>query len=474
MKKIFKKIMIGVMTLTFVISCSSLTAQEYFAQGRYIDALKATAKELNENKKPLTVQDENEIAYRIKQVENVYEDKLASSYDDKSKATSYLELWEMSHIIEMNPSLARFNGYSTNRYRNAYELLSNAQKHIIKYVEIDPTNRVDALLPFINKLSSYGATRTQYNSIYETLARRAADIYIDIARNYEYANKYETAANYYYKAAEVYGDFGSNYRGSYDKYVNIKKALELSIADTSYNDAVREFQSGRYDSAKVKFEEARKIYSSYSLISQVSRIDSYLNTIKQSLEISSADTYFNEGVIYYQKGDYSRAKEKLETARKLYIKYGNAFKVNQVDSYLSTLGRTSDLNTAKKYYEEALRYYQRGEYSYAKEKFESSKQIYSRYGMNYEVNSINFYLETIKSINVKPKNSTAFENFYNNGVKYQTVGEQQKDYTSRAYYYRMAINEYKNAMPNTNDRNKIFELNERIEALEAFIKLYAR
>ena len=254
MKKIFKKIMIGLMTLTFVISCSSLTAQEYFAQGRYIDALKATAKELNENKKPLTVQDENEIAYRIKQVENVYENKLASSYDDKSKATSYLELWEMAYIIEMNPSLARFNGYSTNRYRNTYELLSNAQKHIIKYVEIDPTNRVDALLPFINKLSSYGATRTQYNSIYETLARRAADIYIDIARNYEYANKYETAANYYYKAAEVYIDFGSNYRGSYDKYVNIKKVLELSIADTSYNDAVREFQSGRYDSAKVKFE----------------------------------------------------------------------------------------------------------------------------------------------------------------------------------------------------------------------------
>ena len=75
MKKLIKKIILGISSIFFVISCSSLSAKEYFEKGRYLEALQATANELKDNKKALSIEEENIVASRVSEIERSYRNK---------------------------------------------------------------------------------------------------------------------------------------------------------------------------------------------------------------------------------------------------------------------------------------------------------------------------------------------------------------------------------------------------------------
>ena len=138
MKKLIKKIVLGISSIFFVISCSSLSAKEYFEKGRYLEALQATANELKDNKKALSIEEENIVASRVREIERTYRNKLNLAVDEKSKANAYLELWEMNNIVQKNPQLSKY--IQMSNYSDSQELLNNAVNNIIRYVNTDPLN----------------------------------------------------------------------------------------------------------------------------------------------------------------------------------------------------------------------------------------------------------------------------------------------------------------------------------------------
>ncbi|WP_455514544.1 hypothetical protein, partial [Pseudostreptobacillus sp.] len=160
MKKLIKKIILGISSIFFVISCSSLSAKEYFEKGRYLEALQATANELKDNKKALSIEEENIVASRVSEIERTYRNKLNLAIDEKSKANAYLELWEMNNIVQKNPQLSKY--MQSTSYSNSQELLNNSVNNIVRYVNVDPLNRVSELNAYINKFSKYNLQNSVY------------------------------------------------------------------------------------------------------------------------------------------------------------------------------------------------------------------------------------------------------------------------------------------------------------------------
>ena len=119
MKNLIKRITLGISSIFFIISCSSLSAKEYFEKGRYLEALQATANELKENKKGLSIEEENAVASRVREIERTYKNKLSLAVDEKSRANAYLELWEMNDIVQKNPQLSKY--ISLTSYSNSQE-----------------------------------------------------------------------------------------------------------------------------------------------------------------------------------------------------------------------------------------------------------------------------------------------------------------------------------------------------------------
>ena len=467
MKKLIKKIILGISSIFFVISCSSLSAKEYFEKGRYLEALQATANELKDNKKALSIEEENIVASRVSEIERSYRNKLNLAIDEKSKANAYLELWEMNNIVQKNPQLSKY--MQSTSYSNSQELLNNAVNNIIRYVNIDPLNRVSDLTVYINKFREYNLQNGIYKDYYELVARRSADIYFEQAMRYENSGDLENARDNYYRAATAYSDFGNNYRGSAQKYREIKRNIDLSKANKYYEEALRNYRLESYETSRSYFERARSIFAEYSMNVQVNQIDSYITSITRTIELNKANTAYNNAIMYYNSSDFNRAKYNFEEARKIYSKYSMTLQVNQIDSYLTNLNRTKELKEAQDNYNNGLNSYQNRNFQNALSYFNKARSIYVKYGFNVEITTIDMYIKNINNQQTNSKNDSRFESYYNNAKYYERLAQTTYNYESKVSYYSKARMEYINALAYTTNSYYINEINDRISFIDSTI-----
>lgn len=331
-----KKILLSILTTILVFSCSSITAQEHFSRGNYLAALETTAKELVKNKKELTIDEENEIVYRIRTIEKIYQDKIEKSYDDKSKALSYFELWQMIDIVEKNPVLLKY--LSISRY-NGYEVLSNSARYISRYVNEDPLNRVEILREYIEILKDRRAVNSSYRIIYQDLAKISADIYIKRASYYNNLNRLEEARDNYYLAYKVYSEFDSNYQNSYNLYRDLERKIEISKADKSFEEGVKRYNEGEYERAAYEFETAKNIYTRYKNESKLNQISVYEEAIHNKISLKLFNKYYQLATEQTLSGARARDKQtrnhyytKAIEYYKLALKYSKNYEsINEIN-----------------------------------------------------------------------------------------------------------------------------------------------
>ena len=344
----------------------------------------------------------------------------------------------MNNIVQKNPQLSKY--MQSTSYSNSQELLNNAVNNIIRYVNIDPLNRVSDLTVYINKFREYNLQNGIYKDYYELVARRAADIYFEQAMRYENSGDLENARDNYYRAATAYSDFGNNYRGSAQKYREIKRNIDLSKANKYYEEALRNYRLESYETSRSYFERARSIFAEYSMNVQVNQIDNYITSITRTIELNKANTAYNNAIMYYNSSDFNRAKYNFEEARKIYSKYNMTLQVNQIDSYLTNLNRTKELKEAQDNYNNGLNSYQNRNFQNA---------------LSYQ--------------QINSKNDSRFESYYNNAKYYERLAQTTYNYESKVSYYSKARMEYINALAYTTNSYYINEINDRISFIDSTI-----
>ena len=467
MKNLIKRITLGISSIFFIISCSSLSAKEYFEKGRYLEALQATANELKENKKGLSIEEENTVASRVREIERTYKNKLSLAVDEKSRANAYLELWEMNDIVQKNPQLSKY--ISLTSYSNSQELLNNSVNNIVRYVNVDPLNRVSELNAYINKFSKYNLQNSVYKDYYEIVARRAADIYFEQATRYENLGNLEYARDNYYRAASAYSDFANNYRGSTQKYREIKRNIDLTKANKYYEEALRNYRLESYETSREYFERARSIFDEYNMNVQVDQINGYITNITRTIELNRANTVYNNAIRYYNSSDFNRAKSNFDEARRIYNKYGMVLQINQIDSYLINLNRVRDLKEAQDNYNNGIKNYQNRNYQNALNYFNKARVTFVKYGMSSEITTIDMYIQNINNQKFENRNNSRFENYYNAAKSYEKLAENSYSYEIKVSYYSKARIEYINALAYTTDSYYINLINDRIRSIDSVI-----
>lgn len=467
MKKNLRNLFIGIVVSLFITSCSALTAKEQYERGDYIGALETTAYELKNAKGPVPVEIEREIINRIRETENRYVSIINNATDERTISNTYFELWQMGSIIEKNPILEKYTDFRLRQdnYRN----LNKAIESIKKYANYDLNNRINSLGEFINKLRNAGAKNGQYSSLFESFARYTADIYINKAESLERLAKFEEAKELYYRGYESYKDFSDNYRNSQQKYINLKKDIDLALASEYYTSGISLYNSSRFSEAKTKLEQSRSIYYKYSMSRNVDQIDTYLKDIKRRIDFDVANRNFDEAKKNYNSGSYDRAKTRFLEAKKIYEYYGNYTLSREIDVYLENIKYRQELQIADKYFEEGQRNYNLQRYDVAKTSFEKAREIYISRGERSKVSQIDVYLENIRT---RTGNNQAnnFDVYYRQAMSYREEGDKAYRLDDANYYYKLAIDSFKKALNYTNDYYKRNEVNRLIQDLELKIK----
>ena len=173
--------------------------------------------------------------------------------------------------------------------------------------------------------------------------------------------------------------------------------------------------------------------------------------------------------MYYNSSDFNRAKYNFEEARKIYSKYSMTLQVNQIDSYLTNLNRTKELKEAQDNYNNGLNSYQNRNFQNALSYFNKARSIYVKYGFNVEITTIDMYIQNINNQQNNSKNDSRFESYYNNAKYYERLAQTTYNYESKVSYYSKARMEYINALAYTTNSYYINEINGRISFIDSTI-----
>ncbi|WP_156286159.1 hypothetical protein [Oceanivirga salmonicida] len=440
MKKI-KKILYVVFVTMFMASCASITSKDYFEKGDYAAALRLAATEITKVKKE---EDREVLISRIRQITTIFENRVEFAKDDFSKSEAYFEIWRAVYAIEQNPILEQYTNLRS-KY-NSYESLSNSVEYMKRYARY---NENRGLMTLIDKFKKNNVQNTGYASIYQSYAKYVADIYYDKASFFERNGKLEEARDYYLKTNDIYKEFEKNYRGSYNRYYAITKNIELLKANKLVEEANSYYVSSDKERAAYKYKEALRIYEKFNETHKARNIRKILEKLDREVDYAKANKNFLEGVNDYERNRYTSAKYNFEKALSIYKKYSDSSYIRQINLYLENINNKLKVENADEYFNRGVRYYNSGEYSYAKEIFLKARELYRAYGSRDKVQQIDVYLENIKL-------KLGFNGGSNRNKGYEVVNRlyvsAQKDYqeaeritniNSALRYYNSALVKFK-------------------------------
>lgn len=222
---------------------------------------------------------ERELAIaRLKNIVKYYDEKLKYSQDTQSRALAYLDLWKIEEIVFSNPILSKYIGVTENN-----DNLYKATENMFSYVSQSPSNRISDLEDFLYTVEKYSrrSRNLEYTNLIE---RRIIQILLDEASYYESSRNYEKALNMYARALKY--DLirqRSDYSSIQSRYNGIKRAIDLNKADKYFNNAVKYYNELRYELAKENFENASRIYRKYNEQSKLQQIKVYYENIDYKL-----------------------------------------------------------------------------------------------------------------------------------------------------------------------------------------------
>lgn len=348
----FKKILFTIILSIFAISCSSLTAQERFEKGDYIGSLEKTVEQMRNKKAKEEEKETREvISNRVRIIENIYKNSLSQARDDYAKSTAYFNIWELVEVVGKNPELRQF---STLHLNDNYSNLKSSVDYALRYVNYAPRERVHHLVKFVKVLRKRDVKNSEYGSLYEILARRTADIFVDVALNYEYNRDLENAKNNYYNAYNVYSEFSSNYKNSRVKYEQLDQEIKLQKAEELFDSARSYYDRKDFQRALDVFERAKSEFRSLGAHGRVRDIDVYIDSLKYKVREERFQSVYNKAW-----ENYSEAERETNVTRKL-VYYNRALDLFKESlTYSTNNAKFYEIQKIMKTIETKVKYFER-------------------------------------------------------------------------------------------------------------------
>ncbi len=152
-------------------------------------------------------------------------------------------------------------------------------------------------------------------------------------------------------------------------WLNVKpRLIEASIY---LNNATQLLSLNDYKGAREKFERALNIYTSLEISEKVNETKALIAKCDKGI---NANLLMQTAYSYYENKNYAEAKAKFEDANKLYIELNSTAKIEESKRMIE---RSAQLAGGISQFNEATKYFNAGEYRKAKEAFEDAKKKFA-------------------------------------------------------------------------------------------------
>jgi len=152
-------------------------------------------------------------------------------------------------------------------------------------------------------------------------------------------------------------------------WLNVKP--KLIEASTYLNNATQLLSLNDYKGARGKFESALNIYASLEISEKVNETKALIARCDKGI---NAELLMQAAYSYYENKNYADAKAKFENANKLYVELNNAAKIEESKRMVE---RSAQLAGGISQFNEATKYFDAGEYKKAREAFEDAKKKFA-------------------------------------------------------------------------------------------------
>lgn len=399
----FKKIVFYFSMLLLLFSCAGQIAKSQFERGEYRESVK-TSLSLLENGKysNLKLEEKQEILNRMKIIDNFY----ANAENNPNISTMY-DAFAIGYMIntkvpELSQQMVNLNKNTVDRLANTleYKITSNLANGYEK-------NEVDSMEAIRCDMKEIRIPYSKYANMYKNISKAIADKYYKLAEN---TTSIQKAIDYYKSCYIAYSDFYSDYRGAKTKYKELQRELDIQMANKLYEVAKSYYSMNDYNTALMKFKEARALYNKYyEYNSRIRDIDVYIENLNNRIKENKAEEYFQKACIYQAKGDYMMAAKYFYEAHNMINNYKGSYdlakRMENNLNYYNYKSKTYKLY-AEKFSRESLierllfsKGYTRTEYNPSYDL--TYKEEYSYYNDNYsgkEMLEVRFFLFNGNSI----------------------------------------------------------------------------
>ncbi|VWL85431.1 hypothetical protein [Oceanivirga miroungae] len=405
--------------------------------------------------------EKNELISRVNTIISIYENNYNLANTNYSIAESSFNLFKLLHTIEDNKQVL-VNTNIQKKY-NAIDILEKSIKYTKLYSK--ENNSLDSLYILLSKLKDEKLMGTKYLGVYQNYSKYVADKYYELAVFYEGSNNLEMALENYIKVNDSYEDFDRNYRNSSNKIYEIKMTIDLNDANKLVKKANEYYLAGNIEKSISLYKEAVSIYSRYNLDEKADIYRAIVKRLTRELDLKTARKYYDEAVNYYNLKSYKYALERFKDSYKLYDKYDDNDMKKLIEGYLEVVNFKIKEEKAKYLFDRGVNLYTNGEYENAKYNFNESKKLYISFSNLEMLKKIDLYLNAIEN-KMNTKN-----------VDGEKLLENAKQYLNKAVIERneYKVNEYyEKALDNLNAIIKLNLLPNKIDEINSYIKYIKR
>lgn len=335
--------------------------------------------------------DKTVLLNRINSIIEIYENNYNNASTNYSIAESSFNLFKLLYTIESNNLISNYT--NIQRKYSTVEVLEKAVNYTKLYS--NENESINSLTTLLNKMKNENLRESQYVGTYQSFSKYVADKYYDLAIYYENRNDLKNALENYKNSQNSYIDFDVNYRNSKNKIYEIQKSIDLKTADELVKRAGEEYIILNLEKSISLYKEAISIYSKYGLYQKSNIYVAIVERIQREIELASAKKYYNNAIYYYNLKDYEKAEKEFKNAYKIYNKYSDNNMKSLINGYLEIISFKLKEEKAKYYYDKAVSYYNSAMYSEAKANFIKAKELYTLFSNHEMLNKVELYLKAI-------------------------------------------------------------------------------
>lgn len=313
-----------------VISCSSITSQQYFDRGEYIKSTKAISEEIVKVKKN---EDRQVLVNRLTSIVSITENNYNNANSNYAIAESGFELFRLINTVENSNNLNEITDIQ-KRY-NGIEILEKTISNAKKYSE--EANSPEYAAKLRNKMSKENLLVGRYIGQYQEFSKYVADKFIDLGKYYEDGKNLKLAIEAYKKGYVAYVEFDKSYKNVGVKIYQLQKILDLEAAERSINSALEDYLSGNLNRALYKYKEVVAIFSKYEMYDRARIYKAEAEKIELTINLEDGKKHYNYAIYYYKRAEYKNAKREFMLAYRVYEKYMQNDMLDLIKGYLEVI-----------------------------------------------------------------------------------------------------------------------------------------